>query len=175
MATEIVIDPLPTTTASDVKWSLLELQGTLLPPGGEVGDTLVGDVEVAPAVGKRVPCYLRIGTLSIEGDVAKLPKAFALLEQVSQPETSATAVRPGAVTMDAEATMLIVESLRYEPFVFVGDDGAVEAASKKRPRDYGMPEAETDDGGDTRYVCRGFLTERFFIKSKPVRSIPPRA
>mmetsp|Transcript_26529 Transcript_26529/g.81973 ORF Transcript_26529/g.81973 Transcript_26529/m.81973 type:complete len:184 (-) Transcript_26529:188-739(-) len=160
-------------------WSLMELQGTLAPPAdaGADEELLLGDVEVAPAIGKRVPCFLKIGTLTVEGDLAKLPRKTALLERVdpAAPCPSPVAGPSAAPTFDGD---MIAEALRHEPFANFSDLEARREALGKRARDYGVgPEAgdangDGDEGAGPRFAVRGFLTERYFLKMKPVRSIP---
>lgn len=182
------------------RWSLLEAQGTLAPPedsSGEAGagrngdheddegGLLLGDLEVAPAIGKRVPCYLKIGTLSVEGDHTKLGKPWAVLQQHPPPRRAQQggASRSASVANDDAS---VRQAVRHETIVAFGDAGAVEDALRKRARSYGVgrpvddeDDASSDDEIDAlssvHYGCRVLLTERFFVKMKPVRSIPPRS
>ena len=180
------------------RWSLLEAQGTLAPPedsSGEAGagqdheeegGLLLGDLEVAPAIGKRVPCYLKIGTLSVEGDHTKLGKPWAVLQQHPPPRRAQqeAASRSASVANDDAS---VRQALRHETIVAFGDAGAVDDGLRKRARRYGVgrpvddqdDDASSDDEIDAlssvHYGCRVLLTERFFVKMKPVRSIPPRS
>ena len=162
-------------------WTLMELQGTLAPPSDARPDEelLLGDVEVAPPIGKRVPCYLKIGTLTVEGDLAKLPRTMALLERVDDgPAAPRPSPMAGPAVPDEQS---IIDALRHQPFASFSDAEARRDALSKRARDYGVDcfepavrggghDGEADGG--PRFAVRGFLTERYFLKMKPVRSIP---
>jgi hypothetical protein len=173
----VTVVPLETASAEGL-WTMLEIQGTLLAPedssaadsrgDAATSEPLLGDLDIEAAIGKRIPCFLRMGTLSVEGDVTKLSKPYALLERLPS-ETGEVEVGASAAVEEQVDPAFIRAALEHEPFQLFSRADARAEALRKRPRDYGVPPTSASE---VRYQVRGFLSERYFVKMKPVRSIP---
>lgn len=167
MFTTVVVNPVSSSTT---EWSLLEVQGSLVPPADVdegTDEVLVGELVVDKPQGKKVPCSLVMGTLSVEGELAKLPKATAVLRR----KVAAKKKWREAGEFDQAkllAKLAVTPRALFTEFPETDSDRELEEAHK-----FGLVGRHPAEGDvDVVLETMQVLTDRYYFKSKPIRSVP---